>query len=224
MKTAYYMRVSKSEQDISMQERSISLFLQSKGILNAQGYADDGFTGKNENRPQFKALVNDIKAGAIELLVVYKLDRLCRSLTSLLALFTTLKEYNVKFISISDNLDLTTSVGVLTMHMLGAVAEFERNLIVERTKEGLANARSKGIVIGRPIKIGIAITANIIQLYKAGVKVPAIAIELNISQGSIYRILSKNNTVKLKPNHSGAIENPSTSSTKLDLSIPIKPA
>lgn len=191
MKTAIYVRVSMQDQDISMQEREISLFLKNKGITEYQIYKDEGHTGKNETRPEFKRLKNDIKGGAIQLLVVYKLDRLSRSLKDLLGFLELIKENSTDFISLKDSFDLTTSAGKLMMQMLGAFAEFERNIIVERTISGLANAKAKGVQLGRPIKVGNFIKDQVRELRSQGLTYKDISNITKVSTATICSILSK---------------------------------
>lgn len=191
MKTAVYMRVSTEDQSISMQEREISLFLQSRGILDYQVYSDEGVSALKTDRPRLKALKNELKQGQIELLVVWKLDRLFRSLTQLLAFLNELKEYNVKLISVKDNIDLTSPAGTLTMQIIGAFAEFERNIIIERTKAGQANARAKGIHIGRPNTVGKELASKILDLRAQGLTMQKISHALGVGVSSIHYTIKK---------------------------------
>jgi DNA invertase Pin-like site-specific DNA recombinase len=149
MKTAIYVRVSTDEQSIEMQKRDIAAYLEFKGIRDYLVY-EDTITGTSVDRPALNALLSDVSQGLINLIVVYKLDRLGRSLSHLMETLATFEKHNVKFMSIKDNFDLSTPTGVLLMHILGAFAQFERDIIIERTKSGMNNAKAKGIRIGRP--------------------------------------------------------------------------
>lgn len=191
MKTAVYMRVSTDDQSISMQKQEISTFLENRGITDAQIYSDEGISGVTDDRPHLKALKNDLKLGKIELLVIWKLDRLFRSLTQLLAFLNELKERNVKLISIKDNIDLTTPSGVLMMQLIGAFAEFERNIIMERTRAGQKAAKARGVKFGRPTKIGTALEHKILELRNQGLTFKKISNALGVSEASACYVVKK---------------------------------
>lgn len=183
MKTAIYVRVSTSDQSNSMQKREIAAYLKNKGITGFDTY-EDTMTGITFNRPALKELLKACNAGQVETLVVYKLDRLGRSLSQLIEVLEELKNNKVTFISVKDNIDLSTPVGVLLMHLMGAFAQFERDIIVERTKSGMANAKAKGVSIGRP-----RIAQNIRNAIIADCDSTAqIAKKYNLSRMSIIRI------------------------------------
>lgn len=97
----------------------------------------DIYTGKSSSRPSFNELLRDMRSYKFGAIIVTKLDRIGRSLQHLISLFDELNHKGVQFISITQNIDTTTSAGKLQMQILAAFAEFERNLISERTKEGL---------------------------------------------------------------------------------------
>ena len=153
MKTAVYMRVSTENQSIEMQEREISMFLESKGIKDVVIYKDEGESGISTSRPALNRLENDIKHGAIKTLIVWKLDRLFRSLVELDTHLKAFHKLGIIFISIKDNIDLSNPTGILMMQILGAFAEFEREMIITRVKAGLANAKAKGKRLGAPQKL-----------------------------------------------------------------------
>lgn len=188
---AIYMRVSTTDQNISMQEREIIAYLQVRGITDYKLYKDEGFSGKNSSRPALKSLLVDVQTGQIKLVVIWKLDRLGRSLGDLLGFIKTFDEYGTSLVSVRDNIDLSTSQGKFFMQMLGAFAEFERNMIIERTRSGIANARSKGIPCGRPSKFGKATKQIMLDRAMAGVSKSAIARELGLNVGSVHYFLKK---------------------------------
>jgi len=108
-------------------------------------------TAKCPEAPQLKKALNNVKKG--DVLVVWKLDRLGRSLGHLIEMVSSLREKGIGFASVSESIDTTTPGGKLFFHMMGALAEFERDLIVERTKAGMDAARSRGQHLGRPKKL-----------------------------------------------------------------------
>jgi DNA invertase Pin-like site-specific DNA recombinase len=168
VKTAIYMRISTEEQSIEAQMRAITSFLQYKGISQYQIYKDEGFSGKNSDRPALKQLLNEAKQGTIDLIVVWKLDRLSRSLSDLIALLKRLNEHNVKFASVTEQIDMSTPHGVMMMQMIGVFAEFERNMIIARTKAALAVKKANGVHCGRPNSVASSTRDLVIELYNYG--------------------------------------------------------
>jgi len=106
-------------------------------------YADK-VSGVKASRPELNRLLFDMRKGLFDVVVVWKLDRLGRSLQHLLKLVNEFKNKNIDFVCVSQNIDTTSASGKFTFHILGAVAEFERELISERTKEGLKHAKNVG--------------------------------------------------------------------------------
>ena len=111
-------------------------------------YDDNGFTGSNTNRPSLQKLINDIKESRVNMVVVYKLDRLSRSLVDFVQLLKFFDEHGVAFASITQPIDTSTSTGKLMLHILSSFAEFERELISERTHDKMAAARKRGQWLG----------------------------------------------------------------------------
>ncbi len=192
MKTAVYVRVSTEKQSCEMQLQAIKQFLQLKGITNVQVYQDVGESGSKESRPAFNTLLNDIKQGKVETLCIYKLDRLFRSLSHLLEYIKLFGKHGVKFISVQENIDLTTPQGMLMVHMLGAFAEFERSIIIERTKSGVATARQRGKKLGAPITIPIEVKTKVLELRQNGLSYRQIGLECGMATSKAYTIVQEN--------------------------------
>lgn len=195
MITAIYVRVSTEKQDTESQEHAISLFLASNPFKNVVYYRDVGESGKKASRPGLNRLLNDINAGKVETLIVYKLDRLFRSLIDLLNSLGTFKEKGVIFISIKDNIDLSTPAGILFMQMLGAFAEFERSMIIQRVKAGLANAKAKGKQLGKPSKISIEVQRQVVSLKELGKSYREVSNITGIKIPAIQRILKRKESI-----------------------------
>jgi len=117
-------------------------------------YDDNGFTGSNANRPSLQRLLNDIKEGRVNMVIVYKLDRLSRSLVDFVQLLKFFDEHEVAFASVTQPIDTSTSTGKLMLHILSSFAEFERQLISERTKDKLSASRKRGQWTGGYIPLG----------------------------------------------------------------------
>lgn len=114
----------------------------------ADRYDDGGYTGGNLDRPAFKRLISDVEAGRIDAIVVYKIDRLSRSLLDFARVMELLERHNVALIAITQSLDTKTSMGRLTLNVLLSFAQFEREIISERTRDKIAAARRKGKFAG----------------------------------------------------------------------------
>src|ERR1700758_5265531 len=151
MKTAIYARVSTSNgQDPSMQTRELKEYCERRGWTVACEYVDVGVSGSKDSRPQLNQLMANAKRRHFDVVLVWKLDRFGRSLKHLVNALAEFEALGVTFVSLRDNLDLSTPSGRLMFQIIGAMAEFERSLIVERVRAGLRNAKAKGIRLGRP--------------------------------------------------------------------------
>ena len=145
---AIYARVSTRDQDSEMQTRELKQYVARRGWTGTV-YCDDGESGAKESRPALDKMLSDIRRRRIDVVVVWALDRLARSLKHLLELAEEFKALNVDLVSYQQNLDTSTPAGKLTYSVLGAVAEFEREILRTRIKSALALARARGKVLGR---------------------------------------------------------------------------
>ena len=146
---ALYIRVSKEELHPENQELQLKKFCQEKNYDIFDIYTDI-ISGTKEYRPELTRLIQDAESKKFNAILIWKLDRLGRSLQHLIRIVNYLDKCEVDLICLTQNIDTTTSGGKLLFHIFGAIAEFERNLISERTKAGLERVREGGIVLGRP--------------------------------------------------------------------------
>src|SRR6185437_2828978 len=151
-KVAIYARVSTVNhgQDVSLQTRELHQFALARGWQVAGEYVDAGVSGAKDSRPELNRLMADAKRRRFDVVLVWKLDRFGRSLRHLVNALAEFESLGIAFVSLSDNLDLSTASGRLMFNIIGAMAEFERELIRERVKAGMRNAKAKGTRIGRP--------------------------------------------------------------------------
>ena len=151
-RVALYARVSTSNghQDPEMQLRELREYAERRGWQVAGEYTDHGISGSKESRPELNRLMTDAHRRRFDAILVWKIDRFGRSLKHLVNALADLGAYGVAFISLRDNLDLSTPSGRLMFQIIGAMAEFERALIQERVRAGLRNAQAKGKLLGRP--------------------------------------------------------------------------
>ena len=157
-----------------------------RGFQIIEEYVDAGVSGSKESRPALNRLMSDAHRRKFDAVLVWKLDRFGRSLKHLVNALAQLESLGVAFISLRDNLDLSTPSGRLMFQIIGAMAEFERALIQERVRAGLRNARSKGKRLGRPpVSLDLS---KITALRASGTSWREIAKELGVGAGTVYRI------------------------------------
>lgn len=150
-RVALYARISTAngKQDTATQLIPLREFCSQRGWEVYKEYKDDGISGTKESRPALDAMMKDAARGRFDAVLCWKLDRVGRSLKHLIGLLAELESVRVAFVSLSDNLDLTTPQGRLMFQIIGAMAEFERSLIVERVTAGMRRAKSLGHLPGR---------------------------------------------------------------------------
>src|SRR5258708_5863999 len=154
LRVAIYARISTTNhgQDVTMQTRELREYIERRGwkLAGDSEYVDVGISGTKEKRPELDRLMADAHRRRFDCVVVWKFDRFARSVSHLLRALETFKAQGIEFVSFSEQMDTSTPAGKLVFTVLGAVAELERSLIVERVKAGLRNARAKGKRIRRP--------------------------------------------------------------------------
>jgi DNA invertase Pin-like site-specific DNA recombinase len=175
-----YARVSTQDQNIDLQMDAL------KAAGCDKVFVDEGISGSKTDRPQLNAALEFVREG--DSLVVWRLDRLGRSLPHLIHVVTGLGERGIHFQSLQETIDTASATGKLVFHLMAAMAQFERDLIRERTNAGLAAARARGRNGGRPktltpeqIKVGRALSKN------SEVSVSEICKQLGCSRSTYYR-------------------------------------
>ena len=185
MATFAYGRVSTKDQTTENQRFEI----ERAGYKADYWYADEGVSGKvsASQRPQFAKLLGQIRDG--EMLVVSKLDRLGRDALDVGATIKALAARKIEVLVLQlGKMDLTSPAGKLMLNMLSAVAEMERDLLVERTQAGLARAKQQGKTLGRPTKTTDEQRAQIIAKHQAGATISDLSRQYGVSRLSIARI------------------------------------
>lgn len=184
-----YARVSTDDQKLDLQRDALI----AAGVETDRIY-EEYISGAKAKRPQLAACLKALRPG--DVLVVWRLDRLGRSVRELTKLMDDLREREVGFRSLSELIDTTTAVGKMVFHVMAAFAEFERNLISERTKAGLKAARLRGHKGGRPMKVSRQ-KWKIIKAYidtNPTVGLAEIGKEFGVSRSAIYRAREKYET------------------------------
>lgn len=149
MRSAIYARVSTCEQQPENQLQELRRYADARGWTTVE-YIDKGVSGAKDRRPSLDRLVADARRRRFDVLVVWRLDRLGRNLKHLVSLLEDLQAVGIAFVSLGEGIDCTTAAGRLQLHVLAALAEFERARIAERVIAGLARVRASGKRLGRP--------------------------------------------------------------------------
>ena len=187
LRVALYGRVSTLDkgQDVGLQLRELREYCAHRGWHIAGEYADNGVSGAKESRPELNRLMADAKECKFDVIAVWRLDRFGRSLKHLVTALADLEALGITFVSLKDGFDLTTPSGRLMFQIIGAMAEFERNLIRERVIAGMANARAKGAKLGRT-----ALAVDMLRVAErraAGESLRAIARDLRVSPALLVK-------------------------------------
>ena len=176
-----YARVSTHEQNLDLQKDALR-------DTGCEKIFVDELSGTNAARPGLQQAMDQLRES--DVLVVWRLDRLGRSLRNLIELVAHLEEKKVGFQSIQESMDTSSSGGKLIFHVFGALAEFERNLIRDRTNAGLAAARARGRTGGRPKKLDEQQRQLAIRLYKEKIPIPDILKTMKVSKSTLYTYIS----------------------------------
>jgi DNA invertase Pin-like site-specific DNA recombinase len=193
--TAIYVRVSSRRQDHASQLPDLERWAQAHD--SAVVWLKDKFTGKSMNRPGMEKLLDDLRAGKVERIVVWRLDRLGRTTKGLCQLFDELNERKVDLVSLRDGFSLASAAGRLQARILASVAEFETELRAERVAAGQAVARRKGKKWGGSKKgwrwkVTDDQLAAIQEMRATGKKIAQIARVTGLSRPTVYRVLGLN--------------------------------
>jgi len=186
-RVALYARVSTADkgQDPEVQLSELREYCERRGWKISREYVDRGISGSRESRPELDQLMVDARRRQFDALAVWKIDRLGRSLKHLVMTLAELDSLGVAFISLKDNLDLSTPSGRLMFQIIGAMGEFEKALIQERVRAGLKYARAKGKRLGRPKKSVDSV--KVLGLRKDGHSWRDIAKKMGAGIGTCYR-------------------------------------
>jgi DNA invertase Pin-like site-specific DNA recombinase len=194
MRAAIYARVSTIDQEPENQLGELRRYVEARG-WSAVEYLDRGVSGAKDRRPALDQLLADARRRRIDVVVCWRLDRLGRSLKHLITLLDELQSLGVAFVSLAEGIDATTPAGKLQMHILGAIAEFERARIVERVRAGLARRAAQGKPLGRPRQ-----TISLDDLARtAALSTRQAATVLGVSHAAVHRARAVSKTPRSRP-------------------------
>jgi len=181
-----YARVSTDDQNLALQQDAL-------GAAGCRTIYEENASGKSATRPELDNCLKALRPG--DSLVVWRLDRLGRSLGDLVALITGLDERGIGFESLTEKIDTNSATGRLIFHVFAALAEFERNLIRERTVAGLAAAKARGRIGGRKPKVDSKMVKKMKAMQAGGFPISAIASDLGLARSTVYAYICTENQV-----------------------------
>ncbi len=196
-KVAVYYRVSTDKQDLDSQMLAVERWLvdlaESKRPKLVTIYKDEGISGKTTNRPGFQKMLEDAYAGRLDTIIVYRLDRFSRNATTAIRLLLNLDESGVAFISVTQpvlNLGHENPFRRTMLAAFAEIAEIERDTIVARVRAGLEAAKKRGVRLGAPVKVSNEKQQRARALRVEGKSFKVIAKELELSVGSVHRLVT----------------------------------
>lgn len=187
-KTAIYGRTSTSTQETGLEAQMMACrkWCESNSIDDIAEFSDDGISGKEEHRPALDELFERARAGEFERVVVYSLSRLSRDWIHSWRFVLELKELGAQFVSCTETIEVDTPEGKLFFKIMSAMNEYFREDTVRKVKNGLANARAKGVRLGPPVKRD---DRPILMLVDRGLSVSEVSRQLGVSRGAVYRAI-----------------------------------
>jgi DNA invertase Pin-like site-specific DNA recombinase len=190
-RVAIYARVSTKEQTTETQVAQLTAYCQAREWNDVAVFRDDGISGVRDNRPELDKLRDGMTHGEFSAVVVTKMDRLGRSLGMILRFWDDADAAGVRVIVIDQGIDTSTPAGRLQRSMLAALAEFERELILERTRAGIARARALGKKFGAPRRISESAAREVRERRARGESLRLISQRMNLKLGGVRSVLRR---------------------------------
>lgn len=185
IRATVYARVSTLDQEPENQLQELRRYVRARSWPAAVEYVDKGVSGTRDRRPALDRLIRDARRRRFDVLICWRLDRLGRNLRHLVTLLDELNAVGVSFVSLGEGIDCTTPAGTLQLHILAALAQFERERIAERVRAGLARVKRNGQQFGRPrVDVSADALASV-----AGLSTRQAALRLGVSASTIRRRL-----------------------------------
>jgi len=189
MKAALYARVSTSGkgQDVEMQLRDLRSYIKARGMDIFKEYVDSGISGTKDKRPSLNLLMSDARKKRFDVVIVWRFDRFARSTKHLITALEEFKHLGIDFISYRENIDTSSPMGKAMFTITSAIAELEAALIKERVISGIANARAKGVRLGRPSPQ--VDKDKVFDLRSKGLTIRGIAEEMHLTKSLVHKTL-----------------------------------
>ena len=185
MRIGLYARVSTNDQHPEVQLHVLREYARARGLKVVEEFVDQGVSGAKDRRPALNRLLKDARRRRFDLVACVKLDRLARSVRHLTTLAAEFEALGIGLVVLDQAIDTTTPSGRLLFHVLGAIAEFERDLIRERTVAGMRAAKRRGKRIGRPRAINGSASFALERGLAEGRSISSLARELGVSRATV---------------------------------------
>lgn len=187
-RVALYVRVSTDRQTVQNQRLELDDYCERQAWKIVKVYDDSGVSGSKNDRPALNDMLKDANKNKFDVVACWKIDRMARSTADLLNILTQLKTAGVDFCSTTQAIDTTTSYGKMVMTFLGAIAEFERDTIIERVRSGIQRAKANGVRLGRP-RTGFDVN-RALAMKREGGSWGDVSKELKVSSATLRRTVS----------------------------------
>jgi DNA invertase Pin-like site-specific DNA recombinase len=188
MKIAIYTRVSTQDQSVDMQVSDLRRYCEQRGFEIYREYCDEGISGTKDRRPALDQLMADARKRKFDAVLCWRFDRFARSTKHLITALEEFRHLGIEFISYQENIDTSSALGKAVFTIISAIAELERNIIVERVKAGLRRARVNGKTLGRPKRLHLD-SKEVIKLKGQGLSLRQIADRVNACPASVWKCL-----------------------------------
>ncbi len=190
MKVALYTRVSTQDQSVDMQLSDLRKFCEQRGFKVYREYSDEGVSGTRERRPSLDELMRDARKRKFDAVLCWRFDRFARSTRHLITALDEFRHLGIEFISYQENIDTSNPLGKAVFTIVSAIAELERNIIIERVKAGIRRAKENGKRLGRPRRLNLDLE-ELRRMRDKGLSYREIGMRVKACPASVYKTLRK---------------------------------
>jgi len=188
MKIAIYTRVSTQDQSVDMQITDLRRYCDQRSLEVYKEYSDQGISGVKDRRPALDDLMNDAKKKKFDAVLCWRFDRFARSAKHLITALEEFRHLGIDFISYQENIDTSSPLGKAMFTIVSAIAELERNILLERIRGGLKRAKENGAILGRPKRLDLDVK-ELQKMRKKGLSFRQIAKQVKACPGTVYKSL-----------------------------------
>jgi len=191
MKVALYTRVSTNDQSVEMQTSDLKRYCDQRGFEVYKEYSDQGISGVKDRRPALDELMDDAKKKKFDAVLCWRFDRFARSTKHLITALEEFRHLGIDFISYQENIDTSSPLGKAMFTIVSAIAELERNILLERVRAGLKRARESGAILGRPRRVDLNVSELKRLRDEEKLSFRQIAKRVKASSATVYKTLQK---------------------------------
>jgi DNA invertase Pin-like site-specific DNA recombinase len=193
LKVALYSRVSTQDQKIDLQINDLRRYCEQRGLNIFKEYSDEGVSGNKDRRPALDELMTDARKRKFDAVLCWRFDRFARSTKHLITALEEFRHLSIEFISYQENIDISSPLGKAVFTIVSAIAELERNIIIERVKAGIRRAKENGKRLGRPKRLNLN-AEEIQKMRNQGLSFREIGLRVKACPASVYKTLQKSKT------------------------------